>query len=35
MNKQHIQPLTPAALYVRVSSNHQIVDLSVARQFKE
>ena len=31
--KQH-QPLTPAALYARVSSDRQDVDLSVAAQMR-
>ena len=29
MKKKHLQPLTPAALYARVSSDRQDVDLSV------
>ena len=33
MNKQ-LQPLTPAALYARVSSDRQDVDLSVAAQLR-
>ena len=33
MNKQ-VQPLTPAALYARVSSDRQDVDLSVAAQLR-
>ena len=28
--KKHLHPLTPAALYARVSSDRQDVDLSVA-----
>ena len=32
--KQHYQPLTPAALYARVSSDRQDVDLSVAAQLR-
>ena len=28
--KKHLQPLTPAALYARVSSDRQDVDLSVS-----
>ena len=32
--KKHPQPLTPAALYARVSSQRQDVDLSVAAQFR-
>ena len=28
--KKHLQPLTPATLYARVSSDRQDVDLSVA-----
>ena len=32
MKKKHLQPLTPAALYARVSSNRQDVDLSVSAQ---
>ena len=32
--KKHPQPLTPAALYARVSSNRQDVDLSVAAQLR-
>ena len=31
---QHLQPLTPAALYARVSSDRQDVDLSVAAQLR-
>ena len=31
---KHIQPLTPAALYARVSSDRQDVDLSVAAQLR-
>ena len=34
MKKQHYQPLTPAALYARVSSDRQDVDLSVAAQMR-
>ena len=30
--KKHLQPLTPAALYARVSSDRQDVDLSVSAQ---
>ena len=30
MNKKHLQPLIPAALYARVSSDRQDVDLSVS-----
>ena len=30
MKKKHLQPLTPAALYARVSSDSQDVDLSVS-----
>ncbi len=30
MKKKHLQPLTPAALYARVSSDRQDVDLSVS-----
>ena len=33
MNK-HLQPLTPAALYARVSSEKQDVDLSVSAQLR-
>ena len=33
MNK-HLQPLTPAALYARVSSDRQDVDLSVSAQLR-
>ena len=33
--KKHLQPLTPAALYARVSSDRQDVDLSVSAQLKE
>ena len=33
MNK-HLQPFTPAALYARVSSDRQDVDLSVAAQMR-
>ncbi len=32
--KKQIQPLTPAALYARVSSDRQDVDLSVAAQLR-
>ena len=32
MKKKHLQPLTPAALYARVSSDRQDVDLSVSAQ---
>ena len=32
--KKHIRPLTPAALYARVSSERQDVDLSVAAQLR-
>ena len=32
MKKEQFQPLTPAALYARVSSDRQDVDLSVAAQ---
>ena len=28
--KKHLQPLTPAALYARVSSDRQDVDLSLS-----
>ena len=34
MEKQQFQPLTPAALYARVSSDRQDVDLSVAAQLR-
>ena len=34
MRKKHLQPLTPAALYARVSSDRQDVDLSVAAQLR-
>ncbi len=34
-NQKHLQPLTPAALYARVSSDRQDVDLSVSAQLKE
>ena len=34
MKKQHLQPLTPAALYARVSSDRQDVDLSVSAQLR-
>ena len=34
MKKQQFQPLTPAALYARVSSDRQDVDLSVAAQLR-
>ena len=30
MKKKHLQPITAAALYARVSSDRQDVDLSVA-----
>ena len=32
--KKHLQPFTPAALYARVSSDRQDVDLSVAAQMR-
>ena len=32
MKKKHLQPLTPAALYARVSSDRQDVDLSGSAQ---
>ncbi len=32
--KRQVQPLTPAALYARVSSDRQDVDLSVAAQLR-
>ena len=32
--KKHLQPLTPAALYARVSSDRQDVDLSVSTQLR-
>ena len=32
--KNHLQPLTPAALYARVSSERQDVDLSVSAQLR-
>ena len=32
--KERIQPLTPAALYARVSSDRQDVDLSVSAQMR-
>ena len=31
---KHLQPLTPAALYARVSSERQDVDLSVSAQLR-
>ena len=34
MKKKHLQPLTLAALYVRVSSDRQDVDLSVSAQLR-
>ena len=34
MKKKHPQPLTPAALYDRVSSDRQDVDLSVSAQLR-
>ena len=34
MKKKHLQPLTPVALYARVSSDRQDVDLSVAAQLR-
>ena len=33
--KKHLQPLTPAALYARVSSDRQDVDLSVSTRLDE
>ena len=32
--KKHLQPLTPVALYARVSSDRQDVDLSVVAQLR-
>ena len=32
--KKHLQPLTPAALYARVFSERQDVDLSVSAQLR-
>ena len=32
--KKHLQPLTPGALYARVSSDRQDVDLSVSAQLR-
>ena len=34
MKKKHLQPLTLAALYARVSSDRQDVDLSVSAQLR-
>ena len=34
MKQQQLQPLTPAALYARVSSERQDVDLSVSAQLR-
>ena len=34
MKTKHLQPLTPAALYARVSSDRQDVDLSVSAQLR-
>ena len=34
MKEKHLQPFTPAALYARVSSDRQDVDLSVAAQLR-
>ena len=34
MKKEHPQPLTPAALYARVSSDRQDVDLSVSAHLR-
>ena len=34
MKKKHLQPLAPAALYARVSSDRQDVDLSVSAQLR-
>ena len=34
MKNEHLQPLTPAALYARVSSDRQDVDLSVSAQLR-
>ena len=34
MKKKHLQPPTPAALYARVSSDRQDVDLSVSAQLQ-
>ncbi len=34
MKNKHLQPLTPAALYARVSSDRQDVDLSVSAQLR-
>ena len=32
--KKHLQPLTPAALYARASSDRHDVDLSVSAQLR-
>ena len=34
MKKKQLQPLTPAALYAKVSSDRQDVDLSVSAQLR-
>ena len=34
MKKKYLQPLTPAALYARISSDRQDVDLSVSAQLR-
>ena len=34
MKKKHLQALAPAALYARVSSDRQDVDLSVSAQLR-
>ncbi len=34
MKQKHLEPLTPAALYARVSSDRQDVDLSVSAQLR-
>ena len=34
MKKKHLQPLTPAAVYARVSSDRQDVGLSVSAQLR-
>ena len=34
MKKKHLQPPTPAALYARVSSDRQDIDLSVSAQLR-
>lgn len=34
VKRKHLQPLTPATLYAKVSSDRQDLDLSVAAQLR-